>query len=450
MLARPDMEQLAQRVIARYHLEPLSVAETAQYVAHRLAVAGSHAAQPIPARLAPSIHRLSGGIPRRINLLCDRALLGAYAEGRPAVTASVLRKAGAEVFGARMRFLPRSAVLAGGGAVLGLAAGALAMVGLEGVDSTRAERTPSAHLAQASPRSAMPAVRNADGGLVSPVRPGDASVVTVGSAAQGVQGLPAPVAAAGASYGASGQAGVPQAAPAQVTLAALKAVLHVDEAGALQALAGHWGEPGQAAVACSGIARHDLHCHRSRAGLFELRQLDRPAVIVLRAGADSGYALLQALDDSSAILERDGRKLRVPVTQLVQWFDGSFATFWRMPARFRPQLADGDRGPEVQWLRARLGLGDAQGGERAAAAIDRGFQQRLAEWQAAHQLRPDGRVGPKTYMKMNQASGVPEPRLLPAPLAAGQARVPGPVASGPAANVTPAPPKALANAGTQP
>ncbi len=98
MLARPELEQLAQRVIARYHLGSLSEAETASYIGHRLAVAGALAAPPFPRRLARQIHLLSKGVPRRINLLCDRALLGAYVENRPEVTRQILRKAAAEVF----------------------------------------------------------------------------------------------------------------------------------------------------------------------------------------------------------------------------------------------------------------------------------------------------------------------------------------------------------------
>ncbi|MGH8855705.1 MAG: ExeA family protein, partial [Telluria sp.] len=79
MLARPELEQLAQRVIARYHLGPLSEAETGAYVAHRLAVAGAEGT-PFPPALTPTIYSLTQGVPRRINLLCDRALLGAYVE----------------------------------------------------------------------------------------------------------------------------------------------------------------------------------------------------------------------------------------------------------------------------------------------------------------------------------------------------------------------------------
>src|SRR4051812_23272139 len=93
MLARPELEQLAQRVIARYHLGSLSEAETGTYIEHRLTVAGATAIAPFPRGLMRLVHSLTKGVPRRINLLCDRALLGAYVENQPQVTRTILRKA---------------------------------------------------------------------------------------------------------------------------------------------------------------------------------------------------------------------------------------------------------------------------------------------------------------------------------------------------------------------
>ena len=99
LLARPELEQLAQRVIARFHLSALSEPETAQYIRHRLAVAGLTHSLPFDRAALRQIHRLTRGVPRRINLLCDRALLGAYANGQARVDAEVVEKAAREVFG---------------------------------------------------------------------------------------------------------------------------------------------------------------------------------------------------------------------------------------------------------------------------------------------------------------------------------------------------------------
>ena len=99
MLARPELEQLAQRVIARYHLDPLSADETAQYIRHRLTVAGLTTELPFDARALARIHALARGVPRRINLLCDRALLGAYATGRKVADTAIVERAAAESLG---------------------------------------------------------------------------------------------------------------------------------------------------------------------------------------------------------------------------------------------------------------------------------------------------------------------------------------------------------------
>ncbi len=98
MLSRPELRQLAQRVTARYHLGSLSRKEVAAYVNHRLAVAGTHS-KLFPDSTIGKLYRLSGGIPRLINLLCDRALLGAYVQGQDRIDKPTLTKAAREVFG---------------------------------------------------------------------------------------------------------------------------------------------------------------------------------------------------------------------------------------------------------------------------------------------------------------------------------------------------------------
>ncbi|WP_415842434.1 ExeA family protein, partial [Paracidovorax anthurii] len=100
MVASPELEQLAQRVIARFHLGPLTAGETRQYVAHRLAVAGLQGPLPFNARALERIHQRTRGVPRRINLLCDRALLGAYAGGVREVDEAIVERAAREVFDA--------------------------------------------------------------------------------------------------------------------------------------------------------------------------------------------------------------------------------------------------------------------------------------------------------------------------------------------------------------
>ena len=115
LLDRTELRQLAQRITGRYHLDPLSADESAAYVRHRLRVAG--ATREVFANGAlREINRLSGGVPRLINIICDRALLGAFTEDRHVVSASVVRRAAGEVFGKTIqpRWLPWVSVPASG------------------------------------------------------------------------------------------------------------------------------------------------------------------------------------------------------------------------------------------------------------------------------------------------------------------------------------------------
>src|ERR1700742_4363817 len=101
LLGRNELRQLAQRITGRYHLDPLSRDETSAYVRHRLRVAGATTDIFSGLGLA-EVYRLSGGTPRVINVVCDRALLGAYSMDRHRVTGTLVRNAASEVFGKRI------------------------------------------------------------------------------------------------------------------------------------------------------------------------------------------------------------------------------------------------------------------------------------------------------------------------------------------------------------
>jgi general secretion pathway protein A len=99
LLSRHELRQLAQRVTARYHLSPLSRAETEGYVRHRIQIAGGEGKVAFTADALGAVHHLSGGVPRLINLICDRALLAGYVRGLRTMAASLVREAADEVMG---------------------------------------------------------------------------------------------------------------------------------------------------------------------------------------------------------------------------------------------------------------------------------------------------------------------------------------------------------------
>jgi general secretion pathway protein A len=380
MLARPELEQLAQRVIARYHLGSLSQEETGSYITHRLAVAGATAAAPFPRRLMPLVHRLAQGVPRRINLLCDRALLGAYVDNRAEVTRTILRKAAAEVFAdgtLAPQAAPRWALLAGG-VLAGAAISAAAW--------------------QFAPRKAAPVAVQA------------APVATAAAAPARVAGA-APAAAAHAAApvvaGAAPAAGA--SAPANAT-----PLLFEQSDEALRSLATLWGETLPAGDPCQLALKLNLRCHQGHGGLYELRMLDRPAILTLHEGRQVGYALLTALDDISVTLTFNGSKQVLPLAALAARFDGEFTTLWKMPRTFREQLVEGARGADVDWIAATLAQLNHVAAPAANAPLNAAMLALLRSFQAAQNLKADGVAGPRTYMRLNQLSGVAEPRLIAA------------------------------------
>ncbi|MBW3510995.1 MULTISPECIES: ExeA family protein [Janthinobacterium] len=352
MLARPELEQLAQRVIARYHLGSLTADETASYIRHRLAVAGSTAQTPFAPRLMAQIHAMSHGVPRRINLLCDRALLGAYVENQPQVTRQILRRAAEEVFAE--------------------------------------EGKPAAGRGLRWPHVA--------GGVLA------GAVVTAALAWHFMPHAPATVAVATAP------AVVAPAAPAAASVPAPASV--PDRNAMLRQLASLWGEQLPAGDACQAGARAGLRCLHSRGGIAELRVLDRPALLALRDGEGrEQLALLTRLQDETATLMLDGKQQSVPLVQLAQRSDGAFTTFWRAPRSWRDEVPLGARGADVDWLAQRLAQQRGLPVPAANLPLDAEMQGQLRAFQQSQNLRADGLAGPKTYIRLMQLGDNSEPRL---------------------------------------
>ncbi len=383
MLARPELEQLAQRVIARFHLGALSEAETTQYIRHRLNVAGLTGALPFDRKALRLIHQLTRGVPRRINLLCDRALLGGYAGGQAQVTPAIVRRAAAEVFDvqpppSRRGFAPIR---------IGLAVLAAAVAG--------------AGLTWALQRRSQDARGHA----------ADAAASTASFPASAASA--ASVAASAASQPASA-AGTTEPAPEPLQLADWTP----RDADAGAALAQRWGLPLAPQVdPCTAAAQRGLQCYRSSSGSLSLiRLIDRPVLLTLqRPGQPPALAALVGLDSEQATLMVDGRPRRVALSDLAGAWRGEFTTFWRVPPGYAGRAENS--GPLREWLAAQLASlsgASANAPVSAASAARPGLGEltrQVQAFQASQGLQPDGRIGPITLMQINRAAGVAEPRL---------------------------------------
>jgi general secretion pathway protein A len=379
MLARPELQQLAQRVIARYHLAALSEAETLQYVRHRLNVAGL--SRPVPFD-RPSLKRIfhySKGVPRRINLICDRALLGAYANGNTAVDVPTIDTAAREVLdqpdfiAVRRSNVDRYLTLG-----LGAAAG-MVLVGAIAVAVDHVQHTPTID-ANATASKAAPTA----------------------SAATPVAAAPADAPAAPA----------PAAELPVFDLAAGFASLTGAEKDAWRELAKAWGVNVGDADPCQAPRPQQVQCFRANNSTLALiRQIDRPVVLTLRDGNNRpAYVYLAGLAKETATLRIGGTAKSVPLVALADYWRGEFTTYWRVPPDYNGTISD-SRGPSARWL--ALQLATARGDPRPIAGRldDASLKTSIHAFQLTQGLPSDGVAGPVTLMQLNRVIGIDEPHL---------------------------------------
>ena len=379
LLAREDMRQLAQRVTARYHLKPISREETSAYIKHRLQICG--ASQPVfNKRAVDRIQHLSGGIPRLINVLCDRSMLGAYVEGKKQVDTRVVKKAAHEV------------------------------LALDGEEQVRRNRLPvllaallvllvigAALWYQPWQQQPLPPRAVAEDETVLDSGPGEAvdadMAVDPPAAMLPDEALPEEEAEAQAvSLGALlSQADTSAYRAAWTELFALWSVVLPSSV-----------EPDF----CDFAKQYGLLCLAEQGNWTTLREFDRPAILTLLA--DTGErvpVLLQNLDDSVAELIINNELYRLAVEQVEQNWYGDFTLLLQLPPGGRLYLKVGDRDPVVSWIRDRLEM--ALGVTIPAddpLNFDYALQREVLAFQRAHGLKTDGIVGKYTMIHLNTAS----------------------------------------------
>jgi len=381
LLQRPQLRQLAQRVTARYHLRPFALGETRAYVRHRLDIAGGREAI-FTERALRVVHRRAAGVPRLINSVCDRALLGAFAKGKTRVTAGVARRAAREVLGHTApdrRWIPVAAAAALVAVIAGAAAVGTTRLGRLAGDWAMGARV-------AAPLAAP---------VVTPVATPVAAVV--------VATPPAPP------------------PPPRPSLAAVLA----DAAGATSkqtafaTLFGQWDveyrhRPG--ALGCDFGRPAGLRC-LFRAGTWNvLRRLDLPAILTLTApGGGKHYAVVTALGDDTVTLALGERTVTLPLGEVERFWDGDFVALWK-PALGAASLTPGMGGREIRWLRQRLGeIDGAPASTNVSLVYDKDLERRVFAFQQAQGLTPDGIAGEETLVRLSTtAPGSRAPSLTAA------------------------------------
>ncbi|MDJ0907276.1 MAG: AAA family ATPase [Woeseiaceae bacterium] len=378
LLARNDLRQLAQRITGRYHLEPLSRDETAQYIEHRMKVAGAlnEVFEPAAKREA---FRLSQGVPRLINVICDRALLGAYTTESRKVSRAMVRRAAAEVTGDKEPGgWPPWLVPIGSVAVALIIATAF-LVTLDGRRDV-IEDSVAATVAETPPPETTPESA-----------PAEPPLATVAEETTAVATGPAP----------------PEPDDPEVSLDAqlqLASELTTSET-AMRTLLELWGiEYQRGQRGCSQAAAAGYECLFQRTSMTGLKQYDRPAVLTLIDSRGATHnVVLTAVSGGTVDLSIGGVEVSHPLEQLGDMWFGEFVLLWRPPNGSSDVLGPTSSGPAVAWLRQSLAAID----DRYASAypdsevFDADLADKVRLFQRDHRLDVDGLAGRQTQIIIN-------------------------------------------------
>jgi general secretion pathway protein A len=392
LLGRNELRQLAQRITGRYHLNPLTHAETAAYVRHRLRVAGATSDIFSPTALA-EVHRLAVGVPRVINVVCDRALLGAYSMDRHRVTSNLVRNAASEVFG--KRFTPQWLPWLGTAAAAGLLA--VTIVLLWNFKPWRSGSHPSAAVAVAA----------------TPTHVQSASVAAVTrDTAPGTSALtPVMVVAK------------PPASPSKAPLSGheltdllAKHANETDTDSAFSKLFGIWRIQYVPAGVdpCSQASNQGLECLNQRASFGQLRLYNRPAILMLNDNAGTSHqVVLTALDDEHATVQLGGGSHDVSIGELSRYWFGDFVMLWRPGTSQVKSLSQGMRGDDVRWLRQSLQRVEGEHSDGPVSDVfDADLSKLVRDFQRQHRLTVDGIAGVQTQIVLASAVAPPDSPFL--------------------------------------
>ena len=398
LLAREELRQLNQRITARYHLEPLTLEETKHYIHHRLTVSGGDSGIFKKSAIR-RVHKWSAGIPRLINILCDRALLGAYANGVKQVTPAIVDQAAKEVLDlqAKPRYRVRLFFF-----VIVLVAVGLLLVNLFASfhDRETLQVTPPVHAEKSKEIQQFEKPLSLETSVIQPQ-------LEVAGTSDRISSIPLS-SVKGDQIESESEKFVDFIANPDYSLSRALA-----EAMRL------WGETVSQGmeVHCDDAEKRDLLCLAEHGSLKELLGFDRPAILeftladgqrrhVLLVGMDRGYPIFRSIE---------GQDIVFPLEEVLGHWQGLFLIVWRTPLDHgMTGIYPYNESTNVLWLRDKLDRIEGHGSldTDQPQYFDDQLVSRVKRFQKRHGLKADGIVGPKTIIYLqNRAENEDVPKL---------------------------------------
>ncbi len=463
-LARTDMRQLAQRITDVFHLEPLGIREVRNYLTHRLTIAGAQKSIFSDSAVR-AIYSASGGVPRLVNELADKALLAAYAGEKRQVDKKMVREASKQVLASRNEtsFGWLWGVTAG---VVMLAAAGVFYLWLQSLSTVNDPTLQQPMISGQESSNQIPAAAVIEppveqqamaddtpvlisNGVSTPYLLEEAADLTTPQTGestaverksedlpvQAAAGVPStqPLSTPGAGEGAL-QPQVEQTrdhagklisdqgidAEKESTKPGNKQIIALDKwiydhseetsrENALKELVSVWNvDVDVRSDPCKSITEQGLRCLKMRGSWAMINEINRPVILQLHLGDQrSHYVTLLGSKDESVVIRFDAGVYHFSHKELsARWF-GEFELIWQEPPMgFRSAMRPGDSGEQIEWLRDRLR--EINGEEVATENGEDLFDEPLAEavrlFQESNHLTPDAMVGEQTIIRLNSAS----------------------------------------------
>lgn len=385
ILAQPHLRQTTQRITARYHLDALGLVETRNYIAHRLRIAGLNETV-FTNRAIRTIHKVSKGIPRLINTICDRALLGAYSTGTRKIGRKLAAQAASEIMGRGGTPSGRSVWLTGA-LVLGLAGVAIVVA----IDPLGQElRSKAVRIVTATlPDIDLSAIR-----LDTPKMVAEPQLEPQPQP----QAKPDPVSQPPTMLDELARDGTPQ-----------RAFIRLFEL---------WQQDYTAtsgANVCNKAANVGLACLQGQTDVSGLKAMNRPALVsFIMPDSDQIYGVITQIKKSSAeadlTIEFGTRQVTMRPAALAQRWKGDYVVLWRPPEIFSRPISLSSEGPDVVWLRqllAQAGFGDGplDGDGKGSPFFGTTLKSKVSAFQTSAGLNSDGIVNPETLLRLSGIVG---------------------------------------------
>lgn len=368
-LASHELRQLSQRIIARYHLGALSKSDINSYVRHRLSVSGSKE-QLFSDSAINKLYQLTGGVPRLINIICDRALLGAFAQEKPDVSKSILKKAAGEALGElkknRQSSFSKASIWVSLVFVLVIFGVVLATTyyKTEPLNDNKLEKSELI--------------------VPEPIVP--------------VTAMPEPILHDNLQWPDN----IPINNSTEITF---------------QKLFSQWNisyNQGDSDSMCKFAKTNGLNCLHKKGNLRSLLQLNRPAALQLfNDQGQSYYIAMTSVTGETATVIIGSESIVIPVSIIESHWFGDYIILWRPPLDYPGPIRSGHSGAVVQWLDNKLAVLN----DRSLSLLDSPtygieLETEIKEFQVLEGLIPDGVVGAHTIIRLNTATDYDVPKLF--------------------------------------